>query len=304
VAGGELIAMKRNKILQYATKVASKSPFFLRKLIRKATIHIFSEEFETRINGSRFLFRPKIDGFWYLNYSDAEPGVKNILLENLNKGDIFIDVGAYIGYYSVIAANVVKDVGDSGKVVAFEVHPETYEMLKKNFAINEYKNCIAENIALSNEEGSFKLFTAKRGISSGSLFSVEGIHMASYITVKATTLDHYCENHNLAPNLVKMDVEGAEYIALLGMQKVIDLYHPKFIIELHPQHLEQQGISLQVLFDFLKKRGYQIGLIDESGVKSYPISELVTLCKVNTKNRYGSKISPHVFCTYAQQMDK
>ena len=284
--------MKGNRILQWSVKIASRYGL-LKRFCRTLAIHVFPEEVETRIGSSRFLFRPKIDGFWYLNYSDAEPGVEKVLRENLSIGDTFVDIGAYIGFYSILARNIV---GDSGKVIAFEPNPESYEMLKKNFELNGYKNCIAENIALFDEDGFFSLFTAKRGISSSSLFKVEGIHSGQHFTVKATTFDKYCKNHDIVPNLVKIDVEGAEYNVLLGAQEVISLYRPKLLIEIHPQHLETAGHSLQEFFGFLEQQGYRILLISGSDVNKISTTELVRLCKVGMKNRYGGETSPHILC--------
>ena len=106
----------KTELLQSAAKIASKSKL-LKRVGTKLAVHLLPEEVETRVGSSRFVFRPKIDGLWYLNYSDAEPGVDKVLRENLKEGDTFIDIGAYIGYYSILARNIV---GESGKVIAFE----------------------------------------------------------------------------------------------------------------------------------------------------------------------------------------
>jgi len=118
----------KTKILQSAAKIASKSKL-LKRVGTKIGSSLLPEEFETRVGSSRFVFRPKIDGLYYLNYSDAEPGVDRVLREKLKKGDTFIDIGAHIGYYSILARNIV---GESGKVIAFEPNPESYKLLKKN----------------------------------------------------------------------------------------------------------------------------------------------------------------------------
>jgi len=88
-----------------------------------------------------------MDGLWYLDYPDAEIRVNRVLGENLRKDDIFIDIGAYIGYHSILARNIV---GNSGKVIAFELNPESYNMIKKNFEIRKHINYVTENLALSD----------------------------------------------------------------------------------------------------------------------------------------------------------
>ncbi len=142
------------ELLQSAAKIGAKSKL-LKRVGTKLAVHILPEEVETRVGSSRFIFRPKMDGLWYLNYSDAEPGIEKVLRENLSEGDTFVDIGAYIGYYSIVARNIV---GESGKVIAFEPNPESYRMLKKNIELNKYENCIPENIAITDKEGSVRLF--------------------------------------------------------------------------------------------------------------------------------------------------
>ena len=286
--------MKISKIdmLKSAAKIASKSKL-LKRIGTKLAVHLLPEEVETRIGNSRFVFRPKIDGLWYLNYSDAEPGVDRVLRENLREGDTFIDIGAYIGYYSILARNIV---GSSGKVIAFEPNPESYKILKKNFEINRYTNCIAENLALSDEDGITRLFIGKTTNDSSSMFLVEEVNDKKYVEVQTITLDRYCEINGIAPEFIKIDAEGAEYKILKGMLRVIDSYHPKLLIEVHPRHLKAQGVSIQSFFDFLKSCGYEVQLVGKEGSERYPVEKLIELCEMGRKNCYGTKINQVVFC--------
>jgi len=228
--------MRRSHLLLSLVMLASKSSL-LKRLGNKLVPYVLPREVEIEVCNARFLFRPKEDGLWYLNYSHAEPGVAKVLSENLKRGDTFIDVGAYIGYYSVLARTIV---GESGKVVSFEPNPESYEILRRNIELNRYANVVAENVALSDEEGTLKLFIG-RAKDSSSLFLAEGVDEKRYITVRVTTLDNYCQSHGIAPNFVKIDAEGAEYKILKGFEKTINAYHPKLLIEVHPRHLERQG---------------------------------------------------------------
>ena len=219
--------------------------------------------------------------------------MEKVLRENLSEGNTFVDIGAYIGYYSVLARNIV---GESGKVISFEPNPESYKMLKKNIQLNGYKNCIPENIALSDEEGFFKLFIGAYTDDSSSMFLAEIVDENRYVRVETMTFDNYCELHRIAPDLVKIDAEGAEHKILKGGCKVIDKHHPKFLIELHPLHLEKQGIALLSVFEFLEERRYRILLVNERGTKDIPINELVDLCKAKRKNIYGTPINQVILC--------
>lgn len=282
----------KTELLQSAAKIASKSKL-LKRVGTKLAVHLLPEEVETRVGSSRFVFRPKIDGLWYLNYSDAEPGVDRVLRENLKEGDTFIDIGAYIGYYSILARNIV---GESGKVIAFEPNPESYKLLKKNFEMNGYTNCIAENIALSDEVGFVKLFIGKYTDDSSSLFSVENVDKSRYVTVKTMIFDKYCEIYKISPNFIKIDAEGAEYRILHGMQKVIDVHKPNLLMEIHPKHMESQGISIRSLFDFLMEKEYKIQLVREDGCEAISVDELVNHCRLGRKNKFGTMINQVILC--------
>lgn len=282
----------KTELLQSAAKIASKSKL-LKRVGTKLAVHLLPEEVETRVGNSRFVFRPKIDGLWYLNFSDAEPGVDRVLRENLKEGDTFIDIGAHIGYYSILARNIV---GESGKVIAFEPNPESYKLLKKNFEMNEYTNCIAENIALSDEIGFVKLFIGKYRDDSSSLFLVENVDKNRYVTVKTMTFDKYCEMYKISPNFIKIDAEGAEYRILRGITKVIDIHKPNLLIEIHPKHLESQEISIRSLFDFLMKKGYKIQLVREGGCDAISVDELVNHCRLGRKNKFGTMINQVILC--------
>jgi FkbM family methyltransferase len=284
--------MRGHSFLELFALLASKS-LLLKKLGNKLAPYMLPDEIETKVCNARFLFRPKEDGLWYLNYSHAEPGMAKVLSENLKGGDTFIDVGAYIGYYSILARIIV---GESGKVVSFEPNPESYEILRRNIELNRYANVVAENVALSDEEGTLKLFIGRATKDSSSLFLAEEVDEERYVTVKVTTLDNYCQSHGIAPNFVKIDAEGAEYKILKGFEKTINAYHPKLVIEIHPKHLERQGVSLCTLFEFLKSKGYEVLLVREEGIELIPEEKLVSLCKLGRKNKYGTMINQVVFC--------
>lgn len=284
--------MKRIDFLQIALKIASNSQL-LKKFGNKLAVRLLPKEVKTRVGSSHFVFRPKIDGLWYLNYSDAEPGVEKVLRENLKEGDTFVDIGAYIGYYSILARNIV---GEKGKVIAFEPNPESYKILKKNFEINGYKNCIAENIAIADEEGLAKLFFGKYTGDSSSLFLAEEVDERRSFNVKTMTFDKYSELHGVAPDCIKIDAEGAEYKILKGMQKTIDAYHPKLLIEIHSRHLEKQGMSIRALFDFLERFDYNIWLVEEDRLRAISLEELVEWCKRGRRNKFGTLVNQVVFC--------
>ena len=134
-----------------------------------------------------------------------EPEVTALLKKILKKDAIVVDVGANIGWYTLLAA---KTVGVNGKVIAFEPAPENYRLLKKSIKINNFNNVIAYRLCVSNISGTNKLYLGTQNLGGHSLKTKSGNNS---IDVKTTTLDTTLkELHVENVDLLKIDVEGAE----------------------------------------------------------------------------------------------
>ena len=134
-----------------------------------------------------------------------EPTETELVKKEVKKGYTVIDIGANIGYYTLLFA---KLVGKEGKVYAFEPEPNNLDLLKKNIEVNNYKNVIIEQKAVSDTTKSVNLFTAKQGIGEHRInFSWFG---NNGIEVEAIKLDDYI---NEKIDFIKIDIEGAEYNA-------------------------------------------------------------------------------------------
>ena len=133
--------------------------------------------------------------------------------------DTFIDAGANIGVYSVLAARLV---GPDGKVIAVEMMPDTADRLEHNLELNGIFNVAVCRAALSNTVG--EIVTAKVTLGKyGQASIAKGIadNAALSIQVKTTTLDEL-SNNLTEVRLIKMDLEGAEAVALLGAKALLD----------------------------------------------------------------------------------
>lgn len=157
------------------------------------------------------------------------------LRRTLHQGQFFVDVGANIGYYSAVA---LSRVGNSGAVAAFEPMPMIYERLRTlaDHAKALGFNMIAEQKALSENAGQATLAVSK-GSNIGCCTIVDSLMKdsdvkESYI-VRTTRLDEFLEAEALEPpDIVKIDVEGAEDNVLAGMSKLFDKeIHPVLMIE-------------------------------------------------------------------------
>ena len=182
------------------------------------------------------------------------------LPDNNTDGKAIYDIGAHIGYFSMIFAQ------RSSKVYAFEPMPQNQNTIKKHLALNKVDNVELQKVALSDKVGTVQ-FTVNAGDNSNtykseSPFLNKKEIRLSTVEVKTDTVDNliFGEKKLLPPALLKIDVEGAEYDVLLGSKKTIDLYKPIILLSTHDVHVV--GVSKQCLL-FLENSGYSSELLVE-----------------------------------------
>jgi len=191
--------------------------------------------------------------------NDYEPHVTSLFCSMLEKGMTVVDVGASVGYYTLLAA---KRVGDGGLVLSFEPEPFRFEMLIKNIKINGWNNVKAYQLAVSSSDKEMKLKPSGSGLSGGGFTLSAGNEDA--VTVKSVTLDSFFLQTD--PDIVKIDVEGGELEVLRGMRKILANGKAKIICELHPALLSSLGYSAKDIEDLLKQYNYNIYLIGGRGL--------------------------------------
>jgi|SRR3972149_1725492 len=190
--------------------------------------------------------------------SHFEANTVKLFAETVKPEMIVIDIGAYVGYFTLLAA---RRVGANGKVYAFEPEPKTYRFLKRNICLNEYKNVITVPKAVSNQSGTVKLYINSSDASMTSLFRRKGSHKA--IEIECTTIDDFF--HEQRVDVVKMDIEGAEPYALEGIRNTIER-NPNLVlfVELNPVALKEAGSTSDKLKCMLEDLGFNdIVALDE-----------------------------------------
>jgi len=172
----------------------------------------------TIVNGFKMYLDPA-DTF-NLSINDSYGDFETELMKNqIKEGDIVIDVGANIGYFTLLFS---KLVGETGKVFAFEPESRNFELLKKNIQINKIKNVVLEQKIVSNKNGKSKLFISDN-IANHKIFQTDEKNN-SFIELPSIILDDYFEKINFLNriNFVKVDVEGAEFFVFDGMRKILN----------------------------------------------------------------------------------
>jgi len=186
-----------------------------------------------------------------------EPNVLRIILNQLSKGDVFIDIGAHIGKYSFLAA---KKVGTNGKVIAVEPNPIAFKALKSGIKENRLTNVIPLNIAVSNNNAIVQFYLSRWSVGSSMKVS-EGSY--NTIFVKSMTLDTLVSILKLnRVDFIKIDVEGAELEVLMGAINTLINYKPRLIIEVW-------DINFRNVMTFLQKIGYNCEVIERYALEKY-----------------------------------
>ena len=184
-----------------------------------------------------------------------EPEMTDAVLSLLRPGDVFLDVGANEGWFSVLAA---RAVGKSGRVLAVEPQERLWPVLIRNFLLNDLAN--AELIPYG--------IAAQRGVTSLALYPSINTGATSLISeprrrffraqqVPTKSLDELADDHR-APTirLAKIDVEGYELEVLRGAPKLLARGIDYFLVELHPAQLRRRGQSVEMVNAVLLAAGY------------------------------------------------
>lgn len=179
----------------------------------------------------------------------------------LHPGDCVLDIGANVGYYTMVAA---KLVGPGGCVHAFEASPQTFCWLKANARLNPAADIHVHDKAVSDECGEVTFHTAKEACTGYSSIRDLGAETGSVARVPSVSIDSIL--NDLPPvRLVKIDVEGAEMLVLRGMSGLIERDQPFVIFEVDDGFLRELGFSAQDLCDFMTQRGYHLHRIVARG---------------------------------------
>lgn len=221
-------------------------------------------------------------GLYLRTKGEFEPLQTKTFIKTVKKGDTVLDIGANVGYYTILAS---KLVGPKGKVYAFEPDPDNLVLLNKNLELNGCKNVVVSPFALSDENG--KDFLVKDSVNPGeSTLSLR--KKGKRIEIQKITLDAFLENEGIEEiDVAKIDVEGAEIGVLKGGLKTLkNSKNLTLFIEDNPKALEGFEKDSFTLITFLKGAGLSVkSIIDEGDLylRGFRVS---TLSKILRQRGY------------------
>jgi FkbM family methyltransferase len=189
-----------------------------------------------------------------------EPCETELLLSILQPGDVFVDVGANIGYFSVLAASVV---GASGAVFAFEPDPDNFALLCANAALNAVDDRIsAVHGGLSDSAGAGRLFLSEDNLGDHQIYA--GDEARASLPVTLYNGSDYLAGRLQRLDLLKVDTQGSEFQVIAGLLPLLRGLEqsPRILVELTPYALRQAGASGRALIESLATLGQPMWIVD------------------------------------------
>jgi FkbM family methyltransferase len=185
-----------------------------------------------------------------------EPAETDFLAKVLRPGMTFVDIGANIGYYTILGAAAV---GKEGRVIAFEPEPHNLEILKKNIALNRFGNVVIENKAISDRAGPAELFLSEDNYGDHRIYRGRAEKARPSVPIETVSLDEYVRQRGLRVDVIKMDIQGAEFAALQGMRKTLAENEDIILVtEFWPLGLTAFGVRPEDFLHELPRLGFRI----------------------------------------------
>ena len=211
-------------------------------------------------DGMAFIAQPSVPLGWHVTmFGTYEPGLRAILGALLGPGAVAMDVGANVGWHTLLMA---KRVGDQGRVLAVEANPSVRARLADNVAVNRFARVEIVPYALAAHEGRVEFYgPAQDDADSGNGHVVAAADRprTDVLTVEARTLDAVVAAAGLERlDVIKIDVEGYEWPVLQGSETTLARFRPHVIFEYVEEYAGRGGATPDALIDFFDRQGYRL----------------------------------------------
>jgi len=234
-----------------------------------------------------------------------EPYLTDLMLSKIKIGDVVLDIGANIGYDTVLFA---EKTGKTGKVIAIEPDPINFEILQKNIKENGLKNVVAVQAAVGNENKKMKIFESKTNYGDHRLWEEtplnqnplpdkpefplkEGDKSRKSVEVFCRRLDDLLKELDYQKiDFIKMDVQGFEPLVIEGGKEMIEKNKPIIFFEYWPWGAKNAGSEIKEMMEFFRKIYKKIFWVDEYIQIHFPASQKFLDKKYSDKNEddYGN----------------
>lgn len=181
-----------------------------------------------------------------------------------------------------------RSVGPKGKVLCFEPHPKIFQVLQRNVKRNKYKNIRLHNKACGATVEETKLFFSTEN--EGNHKIIENSNSNNFALTEVVTLSTFLDEYS--PSLIKMDIEGAELLALEGLgQENLKQLAIDFVIEYHPYEMSFFDIEGEQVLDFFMSSGYKFRNL------AFPHSPIISKQEILEKYKKEDRSITNLFCS-------
>jgi len=202
-----------------------------------------------------------------------EPFETFLFKQLIKKNTNFIDIGSHIGYYTLLCSSKAKN----GKIISFEPSTRNFKILQKNIKFNNLTNVeIIEKAVSDQNKSTFLYISDSSNTGDNRLFDKDFFgqnNQIKHINISCIRLDDYLKKSKFTPDIIKMDIQGGEMKALLGMKNtLISASHLAIFCEFWPEGILATGESPKEFLETFQELGFKILEINESEKKLESIS--------------------------------
>jgi FkbM family methyltransferase len=202
--------------------------------------------------GNRWIIGSSNHGCWLGSYEYEK---QKAFAAAVERGHVVYDLGAHVGFYTLLASTLV---GSEGRVFSFEPAPRNLKFLRKHLQLNNVHNCVVSDAAVGYRAGTAAFETGPSSSEGRLTPSPATGSNPRILQVRTCVLDELlAAGEILPPDIIKCDVEGGEYDALLGASKLLDEYGPTVFLATHNPEVHEQACRL------LRNFGYRLTALDE-----------------------------------------
>ncbi len=276
-----------NAFIQTVLKIAKPTPHLIKYVLFK-TIEGKKLSFESKLSFSGNLVNLNVGDFvQYWMYMDGvyeRPWVK--LIRERIQGQPFLDIGANVGNFCLSICDVAS------QVFAIEASSHCCNSIEQAIRKNKIKNIEVANLAVFNRSGeSIDLFLSPDTHGNNSIFSAGKRETTE--RVATITIDDFCKNRNITSlGLIKMDIEGAEAMALKGAQNTLQSLKPDLVIEFNQPTSKLHGQDVAELWSTLSGLGYRAYHLKSGRLGPFALPDDYATLNKNILFVHGSKPSP------------
>src|ERR1700752_879943 len=236
---------------------------------------------QVKVNGFQMLLRVEEtvgSEIYYLGRMGEGEEV-HLIKQSVQKCDICFDVGANVGYYTLLLGSVAS----KGTTYSFEPVPLNFHLLQSSILINGVSNIIAERCAVAEQKGE-RLFAVAKDTGFSSFVNTERGPIATEARVAVTTIDDYCREQKIPRiDFLKADVEGGESLVIAGAREILrdERRRPRLVmLELYEPMLNKYGAGIKMVLNEMGSCGYEPFVCHHGTLIPYQLEQYSILYKV------------------------